>query len=175
MAVFDSLKLRYAKYGIGSILACLFMLTGSAYATDAQVTIVNGTSNNCLSYQSCYEPFEFDISPGSTVTWVNNNTRIHTATAETPNYAQSGKYRLNFEPTADNLIGQTNGSNDYSSDIISIPKISVGQEPNPASENFTLSGNTTVPEFGPISYFILVLSIASVIVISTRSHMKIRI
>ncbi|MGB9003843.1 MAG: CARDB domain-containing protein, partial [Nitrosotalea sp.] len=302
MAVFDSLKLRYAMYGIGSILVCLFMLTGNAYATDTQVTIVNGTSNNCLPYPSCYEPFEVDISPGSTVTWVNNDTRTHTATAGTPNYGpvglfdsgqilpghsftqffgtvgkyqyydkvdmwpsgvvvvrndnpthaelgwvggsllitnegnnasqglvvtkqientggtaansiifrlrilndtgylfynnittanvpakqsspvsfvwnnpQSGKYRLNFEAAADNLIGQTNESNDYSSDIISIPKISVGQEPNPISENFTLGGNATVPEFSSISYFVLVLSIASVIAISTRSHMRTRI
>ncbi|MGI0088194.1 MAG: CARDB domain-containing protein [Nitrosotalea sp.] len=302
MAVFDSLKSRYAMYGIGSILACLFVLTGSAYATDTQVTIVNGTSNHCLPYQSCYKPYEVDISPGSTVTWVNNDNRTHTVTTGTTNYGPvglfdsgqilpshsftqffgtvgkypyydkvdmwpsgvvvvrnnnpthaelgwvngsllitnegstasqglivtkqiantggtdansiifrlkilndtgylfynnittanvpakqsspvsfvwntppSGKYRLNFEAAADNLIGQNNESNDYSSDIISIPKIGGGQEQNPTSGNFTLHGNTAVPEFGPLSYFILVSSIASVLVISARSHLKTRI
>jgi predicted secreted protein with PEFG-CTERM motif len=76
---------------------------------------------------------------------------------------------------ADNLIGQTNESNNYSSGIISIPNASVGQEPNPTSENFTLNGNATVPEFGTISYFVLILSIASVLVISTRSHLNTKI
>lgn len=301
MDLFDLMKSRHVAYGIGAILACLFMMTASAYATDTQVTIVNGTSNHCLPYPSCYEPYEVDISPGSTVTWVNNDNRTHTVTTGTPNYGpiglfdsgqippghsftqffgtlgtyqyydkvdmwpsgvvvvrndnpthaelgwvngsllitsegsnasqglivtkqikntggtdansiifrlkilndtgylfynnittanvpakqsspvsfvwnnpQSGKYRLNFEAAADNLIGQNNESNDYSSDIISIPKISVGQEPNLTSENFTLNGNPTVPEFGPLSYFILVLSIASVLVLSTRSHLRIR-
>ncbi|MGI0101991.1 MAG: cupredoxin domain-containing protein [Nitrosotalea sp.] len=301
MTVFDSLKSRYAMYGIGSILA-FFVLTGSAYATDTQVTIVNGTSNHCLPYQSCYKPYEVAISPGSTVTWVNNDNRTHTVTTGTTNYGpvglfdsgqilpgrsftqffgtvgkyqyydkvdmwpsgvvvvrnnnpthaelgwvngsllitnegstasqglivtkqiantggtdansiifrlkiindtgylfynnittanvpakqnspvsfvwnapSSGKYRLNFEAAADNLIGQNNESNDYSSDIISIPKIGGSQEQNPTSGNFTLHGNTAVPEFGPLSYFILVSSIASVLVISTRSHLKTRI
>lgn len=301
MDLFDSLRSRYVVYGIGSILACLFMLTGSAYATDTQVTIVNGTSNHCLPYPSCYKPFEADISPGSTVTWINNDNRTHTVTTGTPNYGPvglfdsgqilpghsftqffgtlgkypyydkvdmwpsgvvvvrndnpthaelgwvngsllitsegsnasqglvvtkqientggtdansiifrleilndtgylfynnittanvpakqsspvsfvwnnppSGKYQLNFEAAAGNVIGQTNESNDYSSDIISIPKISVGQEPNLTSENFTLNGNAAVPEFGQLSYFILVSSIASVLVLSTRSHLRTR-
>lgn len=301
LVVLDSLMSRYVVYGIGSTLTCLFMLAGNAYAANTQVIIVNGTSHNCLPYRSCYEPFEIDISPGSTVTWINNDNRTHTVTAGTPNYGpvglfdsgkilpdhsftqffgtvgkyqyydkvdmwpsgvvvvrndnpthaelgwvkgsllitnegsnasqrlvitkqientggtdansiifrlrifngtgylffnnittanvpakqnspvsfvwdnpQSGKYRLNFEAAADNLIGQNNESNDYSSDIISIPKISTGQEQSPILGNFTLNGNTTVPEFGPLSYFILILSIASVLVISTRSHLSAR-
>ena len=301
MDVFDSLRSRHVVYGIGTIL-CLFMMTSSAYATDTQVTIVNGTSNHCLPYPSCYEPFEVYISPGSTVTWVNNDSRTHTVTTGTPNYGpvglfdsgqilpghsftqffgtigkyqyydkvdmwpsgvvvvrndipthaelgwvngsllitneggnaaqglvvtkqientggtdansiivrlkilndtgyllynnittanipakqsspvsfvwsnpSSGKYQLNFEAAAGNAIGQTNESNDYSSDIISIPKISVSQEQNPASENFTLRANAPIPEFGPLSYLILVLSIASVLVLSTRSHLRTRV
>ena len=301
MDVFDSLRSRYVAYGIGTIL-CLFMMTANAYAADTQVTIVNGTSNHCLPYPSCYEPFEVDISPGSTVTWINNDNRTHTVTTGTPNYGpvglfdsgqilpghsftqffgtlgkyqyydkvdmwpsgvvvvrndnpthaelgwvngsllitnegsnadqglvvtkqientggtdansiivrlkilndtgyllynnittanipakqsspvsfvwnhpSSGKYQLNFEVAAGNIIGQTNESNDYSSDIISIPKISVSQEQSPTSGNFTLNGNAPIPEFGPLSYFILVLSIASVLILSTRSHLRTRI
>lgn len=302
MAVFDLLKPRYTIYGITSVLACLFVLTGSAYAAGTQVTIVNGTSNHCLPYPSCYKPYEVDVSPGSTVTWTNNDNRTHTVTTGTTNYGPvglfdsgqilpghsftqffgtvgkypyydkvdmwpsgvvvvrnnnpthaelgwingsllitgqgnnanpklvvtkqvansggtdansiifrlkiinetgylfynnitivnvparqsspvsfvwdyppSGKYRLNFEAAADNLIGQTNESNDYSSDIISVPKFGGGQEQSLISGNFTLYQNTTVPEFGPMSYLILVSSIATALVMSARSHLKTRI
>ncbi|MDE1727237.1 MAG: hypothetical protein KGH89_08265 [Thaumarchaeota archaeon] len=295
------MKLRYVGYGIVPILACLFMLTGSAYASDAQVVIVNGTSNHCLPYLSCYKPFEIDVTPGSTVTWINNDNRTHTVTTGTSNYGpmglfdsgqilpghyftqffgtigkypyydktdmwpsgvvvvnnegpthaelgwingsllitregnqsptlvmtkqikntggtdansiifrlrilndsgflfydnittenipakqvspvtfawndpQPGKYRLNFEAAADNLIGQNNASGGYTYDIISIPKINVGQEQNLASENFTLNGNATVPEFGPLSYVILIFAVSSVLVVSTRSRLNARI
>lgn len=290
------LRSKYVLCGIGMI-ACLFILTGSAYASDVQVTIVNGIANHCLPYNSCYEPYEVDISPGSTVTWTNNDNRTHTVTTGTPNYGpvglfdsgdilpghsftqffgtmgkyqyydkvdmwpsgiivvenqnpthaelgwvngslsltnqgyqsqklivtkqventggtdansiifrlkilndsgylfydnittanvpakqsspvsfvwnnpSPGKYKLNFDATADNLIGQTNESSDYSSDLISIPKINVSQS-QPIIGNFTPNENASVPEFGQLSCLILVFSIISVLVISTRSRIR---
>ncbi|MDE1867267.1 MAG: hypothetical protein KGI08_06120, partial [Thaumarchaeota archaeon] len=86
------MKLRYVAYGIVPVLACLFMLTESAYASDIQVVIVNGTSNHCLPYLSCYKPFEVDVTPGSTVTWINNDNRTHTVTTGTSNYGPVGLF-----------------------------------------------------------------------------------
>ena len=80
---FHTLDSRYLAYGVAA--AFLLTIGGSAYATDYQVIIANGTAHHCLPYLSCYKPYEVDISPGSTVTWVNNDNRTHTATAGTPN------------------------------------------------------------------------------------------
>lgn len=62
------------------------MTTDKAFAYDTKVVIVNGTSNHCLPYPSCYKPFEVNISPGDTVTWINEDNRTHTATTGTTNY-----------------------------------------------------------------------------------------
>lgn len=69
----------------GAIMVLLFTIGGSAYATNYPVVIANGTVDHCLPYLSCYKPYEVDISPGNTVTWINNDNRTHTATSGTPN------------------------------------------------------------------------------------------
>lgn len=77
-------------YGI----VALFLLTtaGLAFGEDSKVVIVNGTASHCLPYLSCYRPYEVDVSPGSTVTWVNDDNRTHTATAGTPNGGPVGAF-----------------------------------------------------------------------------------
>ncbi len=84
-------SLRFAVYGI-AITVFLFTLGGSAFASNSQVIIVNGTTNHCLPYPSCYKPYEIDVKPGDTITWINNDTRTHTATAGTPNYGAVGMF-----------------------------------------------------------------------------------
>lgn len=75
-----------------AIAVFLFTVGGSAFASNSQVIIVNGTTNHCLPYPSCYKPYEIDVKPGDTVTWVNNDNRTHTATAGTPNYGAVGMF-----------------------------------------------------------------------------------
>ncbi|MDE1829220.1 MAG: hypothetical protein KGI25_02745, partial [Thaumarchaeota archaeon] len=87
---FYTLNSRYVVFG--AVSAFLLTVGGSAFATDSQVIIVNGTTNHCLPYLSCYKPYEVDISPGSTVTWINNDNRTHTATAGTPNGGPVGTF-----------------------------------------------------------------------------------
>ncbi len=79
------MKVNYTVLG-AVCLACIFMATGSAFAYNARVMIVNGTSNHCTPYLSCYKPYQVDISPGDTVTWINEDNRTHTATTGTTNY-----------------------------------------------------------------------------------------
>ncbi len=85
------LKSEYIAYGI-SIAIFLTVSNESAYAADSQVIIANSTAHHCLPYLSCYKPYEIDIKPGDTVTWVNNDNRTHTATAGTPNYGPVGMF-----------------------------------------------------------------------------------
>lgn len=82
---------RFLACGIG-LAALLLSLVGNAHASDSQVVIVNGTVNHCLPYPSCYKPYEIDVRPGETVTWVNEDNRTHTVTAGTPNYGPVGLF-----------------------------------------------------------------------------------
>lgn len=66
------------------------LLLGNAYSFDAKVIIVNGTTNHCTPYLSCYEPFQVNISSGDTVTWINQDNRTHTVTTGTSNYGPEG-------------------------------------------------------------------------------------
>ncbi len=74
------------------IAALLFSIGTTAYAANLQVVIVNGSANHCLPYPSCYKPYEVDVRPGDTVTWVNDDNRTHTVTAGTPNYGPVGMF-----------------------------------------------------------------------------------
>ena len=86
-----SLRSEHVAYGM-CMAAFLLTIGGSAYASDSQVTIVNGTTNHCLPYPSCYKPYEIDVKPGDTVTWINDDNRTHTATAGTTNYGPVGMF-----------------------------------------------------------------------------------
>ena len=279
-----------------AMVAFLLVLVPSVYASNSQVIIVNGTTNHCLPYPSCYKPYEIDVKPGDTVTWVNNDNKTHTATAGTPNYGPvgmfdsgtilpghsytqffgavgkytyydqvdmwpsgvvvvsnqnpthaeinwvngslsltsqfdnniqkltmtkqientggidansvifrlrilndsgflfydnitrgnvparqgapisfawtnppAGKFRLNFD--AENLAGQNNENNDFSSDLIAVTKNNSSKPISVIGHNFTVTpGNAAVPEFGQISYAILAFSIISVLAVSAKSR-----
>lgn len=84
--------LRFLGLVFGMCLVLAFVLGGSAYALDYKVAITNGTASHCLPYPSCYEPYEIDIKPGDTVTWINGDNKTHTATAGTPNNGPVGMF-----------------------------------------------------------------------------------
>lgn len=85
-------RLYSLRYMLLGIVMAITLATGAAYAADSKVVIVNGTSNHCLPYLSCYKPFEVVVKPGDTITWINNDTRPHTATAGTPNSGPVGLF-----------------------------------------------------------------------------------
>ena len=53
--------------------------------------ITNGT-RHCSPQFSCYVPYEIDITPGDTVTWINNDNKTHTVTTGTSNYGPVGVF-----------------------------------------------------------------------------------
>ena len=85
-----SLKFHHVIYVV--VIATIFYSASStnAHAFDAQVTIVNGTTNHCRPNLSCYTPFQVDVSVGDTVTWTNQDNRTHTVTTGTSNYGPQG-------------------------------------------------------------------------------------
>lgn len=85
-----SLKFHHVIYAV--VIAIIFYSASStnAHAFDAQVTIVNGTTNHCRPNLSCYSPFQVNVSVGDTVTWTNQDNRTHTVTTGTSNYGPQG-------------------------------------------------------------------------------------
>ncbi|HEX5457707.1 MAG TPA: hypothetical protein VFX64_04905 [Candidatus Nitrosotalea sp.] len=76
---------------IGVIVTiCYFVSYQDVQAYNAQVTIVNGTTNHCRPNLSCYSPFQVNVSVGDTVTWTNQDNRTHTVTTGTSNYGPQG-------------------------------------------------------------------------------------
>ncbi|MEO9306685.1 MAG: hypothetical protein ABI342_00035 [Nitrososphaera sp.] len=73
------------------VVLCLVWIP-SAQGYNAQVTIVNGTSNHCKPDLSCYEPFQVNVAVGDTVTWTNDDNRTHTVTTGTTNYGPQGVF-----------------------------------------------------------------------------------
>lgn len=81
-----------------------YVLTPTAFASDAKVIIVSGTSNHCRPDLSCYKPFEVDITAGDTVTWENHDSRTHTVTAGTPNQGPLGLFDSGIIPPSSSFI-----------------------------------------------------------------------
>ena len=73
------------------LVGCCSILAQNVQAYNAQVIITNGTGH-CSPKISCYMPYEIDILPGDTVTWVNNDNKTHTATTGTSNYGPVGVF-----------------------------------------------------------------------------------
>lgn len=284
------MRFNYVICGLVVLVGCCSILIQNVQAYNAQVIITNGTGH-CSPQPSCYTPYEIDVLPGDTVTWINNDNKTHTATTGTSNYGPvgvfdsgpilpgnsytqffgsvgkyqyidktdnwasgvvvvsknpishaelgwvenslvifpsnvtngiiiakniensgntdansilfslkiknqtgfifynqgakfdvpakqtipikflwnnppDGNYQLMFETNAANTIGDMNANNDVSSDLITVSN-KPNQTSNPITQqNFTLSGTTTIPEFGLFSYVMLAISIGTIVAIS---------
>ena len=86
-----------------------------------------------------------------------------------------GNYQLNLEANAANTIGDTNANNDVSMDVISIPNYTKNKQNFLSGDNFTLNKEEkAIPEFGSLSYIVLVLSTLSIVVLSSKSILRSR-
>ena len=298
------LQFGHVVYAFVVITACYLLLPADAEAFNAQVTIVNGTTDQCSPNLSCYQPFQVNVSIGDTVTWVNHDNTTHTVTTGTTNYGPegvfdsgiilpghsftqffgtvgkflyydktdmrssgvilvskefshgelswvpgsldvaknnyssngvvltkqiqntgnadsnsiiitlkiknqtslfynsmtkldipanqsipvkflwnnppSGQYKLFFEANSANGAGDMNANDDRSFDLISIPTLPPDQSSTITHQNFTLgsgsgNSNANIPEFGPTSYLILIISVGSILILSTKSQLTLRL
>ena len=84
----------------------------------------------------------------------------------------NGQYQLFFDANSANTAGDMNANDDRSLDLISVPTSTPSQDQSIpiVHQNFTLRDSiANVPEFGHISYFILIASIVSILVLSRLS------
>jgi plastocyanin len=72
------LVLGSAKYGMVSVHA----------QSNASVSIVNGASSPSISKP--YDPSPLTVKPGTSVTWTNNDSTIHTVTSGLPEQGAVG-------------------------------------------------------------------------------------
>lgn len=151
----DSLKVVKQNYSNGIAISKQIQNTGNANASSIIFTlkIRNQTS---LLYNGLAK---MDVPAGQSVPvtfdWDNPS---------------GGQYQLFFEANSANTAGDMNANDDRSLDIISIPSYQSAQNqpPNILRQNFTIAGsaNANVPEFGPISYIVLVASLVSSVMVS---------
>jgi plastocyanin len=89
----------------------------------------------------------------------------------------NGQYQLFFDTNSANTAGDMNANDDRSLDLISIPSPSPGQPLPITHQNFTLSSNNNVniPEFGYTSYIVLIISVVSLVALSTKSVLRVRL
>lgn len=88
----------------------------------------------------------------------------------------NGQYQLFFDANSANTAGDMNANDDRSLDLISIPT-SPPTQPLPINhQNFTIgSNNANIPEFGSMSYLVLIISIVSIVMLSAKSGLKFRL
>jgi plastocyanin len=88
----------------------------------------------------------------------------------------NGQYQLSFEANSANSAGDMNANDDRSSDLISIPALPAAQPVTITHQNFTVStNNANIPEFSSMSYLVLIISIVSVVMLSVKSGLKIKL
>lgn len=81
----------------------------------------------------------------------------------------NGQYRLFFDANSANTVGDMNANDDRSFDLISIPPPPSTQPIPITRQNFTIDNNSSIPEFGSISYLVFMISIASIMIVSKSS------
>jgi len=176
-------------------LVAIIAIAPQAFAATAQVTISKGASvtNGTCSATSCFDPNVINVNVGDTVTWTNADTVGHTATSGKPTDNQTGtvwdsslikaggsytspafttagtyNYFCMVHPwmTAQVIVGAGSAT---SSPTTTAPSGSNMTGMN-MTGNSTMSGNQTVPEFGPVASLVLVIAIISVIAFTAKTR-----
>ncbi len=167
-----------------AVLSSGIFLSIPAFA-DSQVIIIPGagTSKNCSETSTCFSPSILNVSPGDTVTWTNNDNVNHTVTSGLPYQDQEGilfdsgsiMKGKSFSFTFHDI-----GTYKY---FDSIDKWMVGEVIVGNSEHVPIctdslilqkipcwkcspGGCERVPEFGPLSELIILISIIIVITLA---------
>ncbi len=177
-----------ALLGILALVA-IIAIAPQAFAATAQVTISKGASltNGTCSATTCFNPNSVSINVGDTVTWTNADTVGHTATSGKPSdnttgtvwdsslikaggtftsppFATAGTYNYfcQVHPwmTGQVIVGAGSAT--------SSPTTTTSSGNNMTGMNMT--GNQTVPEFGPVASLVLVIAIISVIAFTAKTR-----
>jgi predicted secreted protein with PEFG-CTERM motif len=164
--------MKYNNLYLLLALALVFGVTAiipPVFATTVQVTIMpgSGSGRDCAGTVTCFSPSLVDISPGDTVTWRNDDNVAHDLTDGLPYENQTG---ILFDSgaiapaTTYSFTFQNSGDFRYFAKDTTwmVGEVIVGP---------STGGGSTVPEFGPVA-LVLVISVMSIIVISTRTRLR---
>ncbi|MGI0075601.1 MAG: cupredoxin domain-containing protein, partial [Nitrosotalea sp.] len=146
----DSLKVEKQNYtSNGIVITKEIQNTGNADA-DSIIFTLKITNQSSLFYNN-FVKLNVPAKQSVPVAFVWGN-------------AVNGQYQLSFDANAANAAGDMNANDDRSLDLISIPPSPVQDQSLPIThQNFTIHDNTaSVPEFGSMSFLILIISITSV-------------
>jgi plastocyanin len=151
----DSLKVEKQNYtSNGIVITKQIQNTGNADA-DSIIFTLKITNQSSLFYNN-FVKLDVPAKQSIPVEFVWDN-------------AVNGQYQLSFDANSANTAGDMNANDDRSLDLISVPPSSsplVQDQTLPIiHQNFTIGDNAaSVPEFGSTSYFILIVSIVSVMI-----------
>jgi plastocyanin len=137
----------------------------SAFAATVQVTIMpgSGSGQSCVSGPlTCFSPSIVNISPGDTVTWTNDDNVAHDLTDGLPYGNQTG---ILFDSgsvapaTTYSFTFQNSGDFRY---FAKDTKWMVGE----VNVGPSTGGSSTVPEFGSLAGFVVLVSIVGVVAVT---------
>jgi plastocyanin len=87
--VFYIIGLLILSFGLAVILASIHSQQSSVYAQSvASVSIVKGSSSPSIAKP--YDPSPVTIKPGTSVTWTNNDSTLHTVSSGLPEQGAVG-------------------------------------------------------------------------------------
>ncbi len=78
--------------GLALILVSQLISTFPAFAEDFKVVITNSSAVGCYYMPPCFVPHTVTISPGDTVTWINQDNTTHTVTTGSANSGPVGNF-----------------------------------------------------------------------------------
>ena len=177
-----------ALFGVLALVA-IIAVAQPAYAANVPVTISSGAANTKgeCSDTNCFNPQDVNVNVGDTVTWTNSDTVGHTATSGKPADNQTGTVfdssLIAAGKSYTSPAFSTAGTYDYfcqvhpwmTGEVIvgaagSTSQSNSGSTGTGMSGNMTMSGNQTVPEFGPVASLVLVFAIVSVVLFTSKTR-----
>jgi len=179
---------------IGSLFIIVTLVVGivafapSAFAqSTASVTVKQGAgTEGCEKDESCYQPYNVSVDVGGTVTWTNTDTTANSVTSGTPKPDNStgsvfdsgflgpGKTFSHTFTAAD--VGTIN----YFSEIHpwmagQVIVTASGKTPSTSTETPNATNNNAIPEFGPIASLVLVIAIVSVVAVTAKTRVFLKL
>ena len=157
---------RYYILILCGLIFGIVAMVPSAFANTFQVSIIPGAgpSDYCSETATCFTPSILSISPGDTVTWINNDNVDHIVVSGLPYAKQTGTIFDSGVITPGKIYSftfQDAGTYRYSDKIDKwmVGEVIVRPFAQPSS---------AVPEFGALSEMIIMISIIGTVIISRK-------
>jgi predicted secreted protein with PEFG-CTERM motif len=175
---------------IGSLFVVLTLVVGimafapSAFA-DTQVSMTKGAASGqaCVAANNCFDPANVQVTPGTEVEWTNDDTASHTVTSGQPSdnvtgtvfdsslVKAGGDFKFTFTDAGTyNYYCQVHP---WMTGMVTVGAAS-GETGTPSTPPAT-TNNNAVPEFGPVASLVLVIAIVSVVAVTAKTRVFLKL